>query len=96
MKIEDFDFGTKPKWCPGCGNFSIWVGLRQALVETKVEPHNLSVVYGIGCHGHLSNMLKCYGFESLHGREILRRFALAELLVDIRRGGGKPREELRG
>ncbi len=70
MKIEDYDFGTRPKWCPGCGNFSTWVGLRQALVATNVEPHNLSVVYGIGCHGHMSNMLKCYGFESLHGREI--------------------------
>ncbi len=70
MKIEDFDLGTKPKWCAGCGDFAIWVAVRQALVELGIQPHELVTTYGIGCHGHMSNMLKCYGFESLHGREI--------------------------
>ncbi len=68
--IQDFDLGTEVKWCPGCGDFGVWVAVRQAMVELGIEPHDLVAVYGIGCHGHMSDMLKCYGFESLHGRSL--------------------------
>ncbi|MBI2675236.1 MAG: 2-oxoacid ferredoxin oxidoreductase [Candidatus Aenigmarchaeota archaeon] len=70
MKIEDFDLGTQARWCPGCADFNIWVTVRQALIELNIQPHELLAVYGIGCHGHMANMLKCYGFESLHGRSL--------------------------
>ncbi len=70
LGIQDYDLGTEAKWCPGCGDFGMWVAVRQAMVELGIEPHELVAVYGIGCHGHMSNMLKCYGFESLHGRSL--------------------------
>ncbi len=72
MKLSAENVATcnKATWCPGCGNYGIWLALRQALVELKLPQEEVVVVYGIGCHGHMCNMLNTYGFEGLHGRPI--------------------------
>ncbi len=62
--------GIKPNWCPGCGNFGIWLALKQALVELDLTHEEVVVVCGIGCHGHMCNFVKAYAFEGLHGRPI--------------------------
>jgi len=64
------DTGFKPNWCPGCGNFGIWLALKQALVELDLTHEEVVVVCGIGCHGHMCNFVKAYTFEGLHGRPI--------------------------
>jgi len=68
--IANFDTNIKPTWCPGCGNFGIWAAIKNTLVTANWPPDSVLVVYGIGCHGHMVNFLKTYGFQALHGRPI--------------------------
>lgn len=57
-------------WCPGCGNFGIWYALKNAFNELGFKNHDVTMVFGIGCSGNLSNFLKVYGFHSIHGRTL--------------------------
>lgn len=59
-----------PSWCPGCGNFGIWYALKNAFHELGLQNHEITMVFGIGCSGNLSNFLKVYGFHSIHGRTL--------------------------
>lgn len=67
---DKFKTPHKPTWCPGCGNYAIWTALKNAFVKMGLKPHDVLVVYGIGCHGHMVNWLKTYGFEGVHGRTL--------------------------
>lgn len=71
-KIPNPNYNTSifPTWCPGCGDFGLWGSLKQALANLKIEPYQLTAVFGIGCHGNMASFLKCYGVHSLHGRSI--------------------------
>ncbi len=60
----------KPSWCPGCGNFGIWYALKSAFNELGFKNHDVTMVFGIGCSGNLSNFIKVYGFHSIHGRTL--------------------------
>ncbi len=68
--IEKFNTKVMPTWCPGCGNFGIWQALKQALLELELEPHQVLLVYDIGCFGNGANFTKTYAFHSLHGRTL--------------------------
>jgi 2-oxoglutarate ferredoxin oxidoreductase subunit beta len=67
--LEDYK-GQKPTWCPGCGNFGILKALKDALVELNIEPHQFTIVSGIGQAGKLPHYLKCNTFNGLHGRTL--------------------------
>ncbi len=62
--------GGKPAWCPGCGNFGILRALNKALVELKIEPHQVLMVSGIGQAGKLPHYTRGNIFNSLHGRPV--------------------------
>jgi 2-oxoglutarate ferredoxin oxidoreductase subunit beta len=62
--------GLEPAWCPGCGNFGILKALNQALVELKLEPHQVLMVSGIGQSGKLPHYSRANVFNSLHGRPL--------------------------
>jgi 2-oxoglutarate ferredoxin oxidoreductase subunit beta len=68
MKAEEFVTVNKPTWCPGCGNHTIWLALRGALAQLKIAPHEVVLVYGIGCSGNMADFIKANGFHALHGR----------------------------
>lgn len=70
MKPEDFNTQYQPTWCPGCGNYGIWQGLKSALVNLNLKPHQVVIVYGIGCSGNMNDFVKSYGFHALHGRGV--------------------------
>lgn len=70
MKEKDFNTSYEPSWCPGCGNFGIFIALKNALVELNLKPENILLIGGIGCSGNGVNFLKAYGWHSLHGRAI--------------------------
>jgi len=70
MKEQDFITKHKPTWCPGCGNYAIWIAMRQALAELNLKPDNILMVYGIGCSGNSNNFYKTYAWHSLHGRTV--------------------------
>jgi 2-oxoglutarate ferredoxin oxidoreductase subunit beta len=70
ITIDDFKTKTTPTWCPGCGNFGIWLALRSALVKLSIPGHEVVIVYGVGCHGNMRDWMKVYGVEGLHGRAL--------------------------
>lgn len=70
IRKEELETGIKPTWCPGCGDYGIWLALKQALSQLEIEHEEVVIVYGIGCHGHMCNFIRGYGFEGLHGRPI--------------------------
>jgi 2-oxoglutarate ferredoxin oxidoreductase subunit beta len=72
MSINSADLATKykPTWCPGCGNFGIWLSLREAFARIGIGPSDGLVVYGVGCHGNMYDWMGMYGFVGLHGRTL--------------------------
>lgn len=70
MNISEFDTGQKSTWCPGCGDFGIWLSLKNALVKLNIGKDDTLLVYGIGCHGNMYNWMKTYAIEGLHGRTL--------------------------
>lgn len=59
-----------PNWCPGCGDFGIWVSVKNAIVQLGLKPWEVVLVSGIGCSSKLPYWVKTYGFNGLHGRPI--------------------------
>jgi len=51
MPVLDDYKGKIPAWCPGCGNFGILKAFKDAMVELGKEPHQLTIVSGIGQSG---------------------------------------------
>jgi 2-oxoglutarate ferredoxin oxidoreductase subunit beta len=67
--LESFK-GQVPAWCPGCGNFSILKTFKDTMVELGLEPHQVTVVSGIGQAAKLPHYTKCNTFNGLHGRAL--------------------------
>ena len=67
--LEDYK-GSKPTWCPGCGNFAILKTFKDAMVELGLGPHQFTIVSGIGQAGKFPHYLKCNTFNGLHGRTL--------------------------
>jgi 2-oxoglutarate/2-oxoacid ferredoxin oxidoreductase subunit beta len=67
--FEDFE-GQAPAWCPGCGNFGILTAFKRAMVELGLEPHEITIVSGIGQSGKFPHYTKCNTFNGLHGRTL--------------------------
>ena len=62
--------GQIPAWCPGCGNFAILKAFKDMLVELQLEPHQITVVSGIGQAAKLPHYTRCNTFNGLHGRAL--------------------------
>ena len=70
LKVENYNTKVKNTWCPGCGNFGIHVGLKQALVDLKISPSEVVITFDIGCNGNGVDDIEGYRFKGLHGRSI--------------------------
>jgi 2-oxoglutarate ferredoxin oxidoreductase subunit beta len=62
--------GQIPAWCPGCGNFAILKAFKDTMVELNIEPHQFTLVSGIGQAAKLPHYTKCNTFNGLHGRTL--------------------------
>jgi 2-oxoglutarate ferredoxin oxidoreductase subunit beta len=67
--LQDYR-GQHPAWCPGCGNYSILKSFKDALVEMNIEPHQFTIVSGIGQAAKFPHYVKCNTFNGLHGRAL--------------------------
>jgi 2-oxoglutarate ferredoxin oxidoreductase subunit beta len=65
---QDFAGTERPTWCPGCGNHAILNGIKMALAEHDIAPHQILIVTGIGCGSKLPHYMKVTGYHGLHGR----------------------------
>jgi len=59
---------TKPTWCPGCYNFQILAGVKNAIAKSGLKRDDFAVVTGIGCHAKLFDYINLNGINTLHGR----------------------------
>lgn len=67
---DSFKTSFMPTWCPGCGDYGIWLSLKEALAKQGIGPDDGLVVYGVGCHGNMYDWMNIYGFAGLHGRTL--------------------------
>ncbi len=67
--LEDYK-GLTPAWCPGCGNFAILKTFKDVMIELGIEPHQFTIVSGIGQSGKFPHYLRCNTFNGLHGRTL--------------------------
>jgi 2-oxoglutarate ferredoxin oxidoreductase subunit beta len=67
--LQDYR-GQQPAWCPGCGNYSILKSFKDAMIAMQIEPHQFTVVSGIGQAAKFPHYIKCNTFNGLHGRAL--------------------------
>ena len=87
------DYGEyETAWCPGCGNFSILKAVKQALVASQLEPHEVLFVSGIGQAAKAPHYLNANVFNGLHGRSLPvatgAKLANPKLTVIVESGDG--------
>ena len=69
VTIDDYgDYETA--WCPGCGNLSFLKEVKQALVASRLKPHEVLFVSGIGQAAKAPHYLNANVFNGLHGRSL--------------------------
>ena len=92
IDLELFKNTEEPAWCPGCGNFRILNGVKQALVDLEIPPHRAVVVTGIGQAAKLPHYMRVNTFNGLHGREVAHatgvKLAAPDLTVVVNAGDG--------
>ncbi len=62
--------GGGPAWCPGCGNFAIRKAFARAMDELSMQPHQFTIVSGIGQAAKFPHYVMCNTFNGLHGRAL--------------------------
>jgi 2-oxoglutarate ferredoxin oxidoreductase subunit beta len=70
--VQEYDYksGSKPTWCPGCGDFGVLNAVYAALRQKGYRPEDVVSVSGIGCSSRLPFFMTTYGFHGLHGRAL--------------------------
>ncbi len=72
-----------PRWCAGCGDFGIVMGLKKFIMEERLAPAYTVNVSGIGCSGRTPNYINSYGMHTIHGRPITVAMGLALTRPDL-------------
>lgn len=67
---QSLDTAIRPTWCPGCGNFSIWLSIKNAITQLGLPKEQIVLSYDVGCSGNMADFFKVYGFHALHGRAV--------------------------
>ena len=70
LTVKDYKSGTKPVWCPGCGDFGVLTAAYKALAQLQLLKKDVVVVSGIGCSSRTPYFMSTYGFHSVHGRAL--------------------------
>ena len=65
---KDFTPDNEPRWCPGCGDYSILNTIQKLFPELGIPKEKFVVVSGIGCSSRFPYYMSTYGFHTLHGR----------------------------
>ena len=88
---KDF-VAADPKWCPGCGDYSILAQAQKVMPDFGEPRENIVFISGIGCSGRFPYYMNTYGFHSIHGRAPTiatgLRIARPELMVWVVTGDG--------
>jgi 2-oxoglutarate ferredoxin oxidoreductase subunit beta len=64
----DWTSDQEPRWCPGCGDYSILTAIQMMMPELGVRRENTVFISGIGCAARFPYYMDTYGMHSIHGR----------------------------
>lgn len=65
----DWTSDQEPRWCPGCGDYSVLTAMQLMLPEIEdARPENTVFISGIGCAARFPYYMDTYGMHSIHGR----------------------------
>ena len=53
MKPEELNTKATSTWCPGCFNFQILAGVKNAVIASGKKKDDFAIVTGIGCHAKI-------------------------------------------
>jgi 2-oxoglutarate ferredoxin oxidoreductase subunit beta len=86
----DWTSDQEPRWCPGCGDYSILTAIQLLMPELGTERENTCFVSGIGCAARFPYYMNTYGMHSIHGRSpaIATGLAMARPDLDVWVVGG--------
>ena len=65
---KEFVSDQDPRWCPGCGDYSILAQTQKVMPDFGVPKENIVFISGIGCSGRFPYYMNTFGFHTIHGR----------------------------
>jgi 2-oxoglutarate ferredoxin oxidoreductase subunit beta len=65
---KDFISDQEPRWCPGCGDYSILAQVQKVVPALGIPREKFVFVSGIGCSSRFPYYMNTYGFHGIHGR----------------------------
>ena len=68
LTMKDFKSDQDPRWCPGCGDYSILTQTQRVMPELGIPKENIVFISGIGCSSRFPYYMNTYGFHTIHGR----------------------------
>ncbi|HMY59841.1 MAG TPA: 2-oxoacid:ferredoxin oxidoreductase subunit beta [Pseudomonadota bacterium] len=68
LSRKDFVSNQEPRWCPGCGDYSILAQVQKVMPEFGIPKEKIVFVSGIGCSSRFPYYMNTYGFHTIHGR----------------------------
>ncbi|MBZ0267724.1 2-oxoacid:ferredoxin oxidoreductase subunit beta, partial [bacterium] len=68
LNKKDFTSDQDPRWCPGCGDYSILSAVQSVLPTLDLPREKFVFVSGIGCSSRFPYYMNTYGFHTIHGR----------------------------
>ncbi|MBI3534576.1 MAG: 2-oxoacid:ferredoxin oxidoreductase subunit beta [Deltaproteobacteria bacterium] len=80
---KDFLSNVDPRWCLGCGCYSIFGSLTRVFPELGIPKEKFAIISGIGCSSRLPYYSSAYGFHTIHGRAATVAFGLKRMRPDL-------------
>ncbi|ACF13950.1 thiamine pyrophosphate protein domain protein TPP-binding [Chloroherpeton thalassium ATCC 35110] len=68
LKASDYASDQEPRWCPGCGDYSVLKQIHTVLAELGHKREDTAFISGIGCSSRLPYYMDTYGIHGIHGR----------------------------
>ena len=67
----DWTSDQEPRWCPGCGDYSVLTAMQLMLPDLEgSRPEDTVFISGIGCAARFPYHMNTYGMHTLHGRSL--------------------------
>ena len=63
ISLKDLDSHEASDWCPGCGDAGILLSVKNAIINSNLDPHNVVIVSGIGCSSKLPHFVNANGIH---------------------------------
>lgn len=81
----DWTSDQEPRWCPGCGDYSVLTAVQLLMPELGARVENTVFISGIGCAARFPYYMNTYGLHTIHGRApaIAAGLAMARPDLDI-------------